>query len=134
PIAARYARPDSAISRRWTSFVGDTCWRMFRPSWAPSTSFSARWTDERTAACRGPAGGGRVHAGEPRLGSGGGREISRGPAAKRGHPAVVAGGEAERRLAPRAGDPPCRRAARHGLHPCARGGDLLYHVQSRAGR
>ena len=50
------------------------------------------------------------------------------------HSAAVARPGAGRWLGPRGGDPLCRRHARHGAYPRARGRDLLHDVQPGADR
>ena len=67
------------------------------------------------------------------VGEGADRQVSRGPAGERGDPAALAGAGAGG-LGHQAGDRGDRADARHGLHPGARGRDLLLHVPAATGR
>src|SRR5262245_56282252 len=46
PTSARFARRALRTFRRWNSCARAICWRTCRPFSAPSTSCSARWTDD----------------------------------------------------------------------------------------
>ena len=112
---------------------------------ARSTSCSARSTGEPLADCRTrdradaappPSRPARRASPSPpanlEWAQGADRQVSRGPAGQRGHPAAVAGAGAGR-LGHRAGDRGGRADAGHGLYPGARGRDVLLHVPAATG-
>src|SRR5512139_499136 len=134
--SARSARPVSRIWAEWTTSAAVTCWPTVARCSARSTSCLETLTDERAPPCsaRTAAEGLLLQRQESRLGQGPDRQISGRPEALGGNSALVAGAGAGRRLAAGSGDPLRRRFPRHGAHPRARGRDLLYHVQSGAGR
>src|SRR5690242_5179181 len=93
-----------------------------------------RWADERSPARRKTAAELCLYAGKSRMGESADRKISARAAAVPGDPDPVACATAGGRLAAPEGDGSGGRTSRHGQDPRARGGDLLYDVQSRAGR
>ena len=97
-------------------------------------AFEERLTDVRPPPRRRATRELRVHAREQGVGREGARQISARPASVRGARAVVAGADAKRRLALPGRDRESRRDARHAQHSRARDRDLLYDVQSVAGR
>src|SRR4029077_2327336 len=134
PTSARFARRASRISKPWIFSPTATCSRMSPRFSVRSTSFSARSTDERPPARRKTADELCLHAGKSRMGESADRQISARASAVRGDPDPVACAAAGGRRAAAEGDRGRSRASRHGQHPRARGCDLLYDVQSRAGR